>query len=118
MEEYREILEKTMGKQLSEALLGPKMPANFDQIILAVATDHQTNKTLLANLKFEEEKNEFYDEFLVQVILKRMRVFFPEMQITIPAVLLVMLLSGNLGQIVENLHSLDRKSTRLNSSHH
>jgi len=108
-DEQRIIAEKIFGKEALNLLIGPKLPPNYEQLIGIVVTDHLTRKTLLANLNFDEDidlDDIFYSDFLTKVILKRVRVCYPNMQITKPSVVLIMLLSGSIGQAVENLQAL------------
>lgn len=103
------ILESTMGKRIYGTLFAkPTLSEeDFSTIVSIYYSDLIYKYRDFANLNFETNTDpnytEFYSEFAVQVILKRLRVCYPELSITIPAVLLLLFFSESVGNLASYL---------------
>lgn len=114
--EARVVLESTLGKEFADRILGPEISEEVTRSIELIYSDFKPEERQYMNTNFEEENGELYSIFEVKVVLKRLRVLYPEMKITVPALLIILLHSGVVGQVVENfeLFVKDAKSEKSN----
>lgn len=102
--EVRSVFNTTLGEEVTNRLFGKELSEIIKLSIGLMYRDMDVQNREFAHLDFENYQNEeLYTLFETKVILKRMRVLYPEMSITTPALVLLMMHSESVGNLVDNL---------------